>query len=30
MDDDVRVLSGHGPETSIGSEKRFNPFVGLF
>ena len=30
MNDDVRVLSGHGPETSIGSEKRFNPFVGLF
>lgn len=30
MEDDVRVLSGHGPETSIGSEKRFNPFVGLF
>jgi hydroxyacylglutathione hydrolase len=30
MDDDVRVFSGHGPETSIGSEKRFNPFVGLF
>ncbi|MGD9082421.1 MAG: MBL fold metallo-hydrolase [Desulfobacterales bacterium] len=30
MDDDMRVLSGHGPETSIGSEKRFNPFVGQF
>lgn len=30
MEDDVRVFSGHGPETSIGSEKRFNPFVGLF
>ena len=30
MDDDVKVFSGHGPETSIGSEKRFNPFVGLF
>jgi glyoxylase-like metal-dependent hydrolase (beta-lactamase superfamily II) len=28
--DDVRVLSGHGPETSIGREKRFNPFVGQF
>lgn len=28
MEDDMRVLSGHGPETSIGSEKRFNPFVG--
>ena len=30
MEDDMRVLSGHGPETSIGSEKRFNPFVGQF
>jgi hydroxyacylglutathione hydrolase len=26
--DDVRVLTGHGPETTIGREKRFNPFVG--
>jgi len=30
MEDDVRVLSGHGPETSIGKEKRHNPFVGQF
>ena len=30
MDDDVRVFSGHGPETSIGREKRYNPFVGRF
>ena len=30
MDDDVKVLSGHGPETSIGREKRYNPFVGQF
>lgn len=30
LEDDVRVLSGHGPETSIGREKRFNPFVGQF
>jgi len=30
MEDDIRVFSGHGPETSIGSEKRFNPFVGQF
>jgi glyoxylase-like metal-dependent hydrolase (beta-lactamase superfamily II) len=30
MDDDVRVFSGHGPETNIGQEKRFNPFVGRF
>ncbi len=28
MDDKIRVFSGHGPETSIGKEKRFNPFVG--
>ena len=28
MDDTVKVLSGHGPETSIGREKRYNPFVG--
>jgi glyoxylase-like metal-dependent hydrolase (beta-lactamase superfamily II) len=28
MKDDVRVFSGHGPETSIGKEKRHNPFVG--
>jgi glyoxylase-like metal-dependent hydrolase (beta-lactamase superfamily II) len=27
LGDDVRVLSGHGPETTIGQEKRFNPFV---
>jgi hydroxyacylglutathione hydrolase len=30
MDDEVKVLSGHGPETSIGREKRYNPFVGQF
>ncbi len=30
MEDDVRVFSGHGPETSIGREKRHNPFVGQF
>ena len=30
MEDDMRVLSGHGPETSIGREKRSNPFVGQF
>ena len=28
MEDDVRVFSGHGPETSIGRERRYNPFVG--
>ena len=27
LDDEVRVLPGHGPETSIGRERRFNPFL---
>ena len=27
IDDDVRVLPGHGPETTIGSERRNNPFL---
>ncbi|MBW1962782.1 MAG: MBL fold metallo-hydrolase [Deltaproteobacteria bacterium] len=27
LEDNVRVLCGHGPETTIGQEKRFNPFV---
>lgn len=26
LDDDVRVLPGHGPETTIGQERRLNPF----
>jgi len=26
--DQARVLSGHGPETTIGAERRQNPFVG--
>ncbi len=30
MDDDVKVLSGHGPVTTIGREKRYNPFVGIY
>lgn len=30
MNDDVRVFSGHGPETTIGREKRYNPFVGQY
>ncbi len=29
LDDGTRVFSGHGPETSIGQEKRYNPFVRL-
>jgi len=29
LGDDVRVLCGHGPETTIGHEKRSNPFVRL-
>jgi hydroxyacylglutathione hydrolase len=28
LDDDVKVLPGHGPESTIGKEKRSNPFVG--
>lgn len=27
LDDDVRVLPGHGPETSIGHERKTNPFI---
>ena len=27
LPDDVIVYSGHGPETTIGEEKRNNPFV---
>jgi glyoxylase-like metal-dependent hydrolase (beta-lactamase superfamily II) len=27
--DDVRVHTGHGPETTIGHEKQHNPFVGV-
>ena len=29
LPDETRVLSGHGPETTIGEEKRTNPFVRL-
>jgi glyoxylase-like metal-dependent hydrolase (beta-lactamase superfamily II) len=29
LPDDTRLLSGHGPETSVGEEKRSNPFVGM-
>ena len=28
LPDDVIVYSGHGPETTIGNEKKCNPFVG--
>ncbi|HUS00637.1 MAG TPA: MBL fold metallo-hydrolase [Chitinophagaceae bacterium] len=28
LPDDVIIHSGHGPETTIGNEKKFNPFVG--
>jgi glyoxylase-like metal-dependent hydrolase (beta-lactamase superfamily II) len=28
LGDDVRVFTGHGPETSIGQERRYNPFAG--
>ena len=28
LDDAVRCLTGHGPETTIGRERRTNPFVG--
>jgi hydroxyacylglutathione hydrolase len=28
LGDDVTVLSGHGPPTKIGTERRTNPFVG--
>lgn len=27
MEDDVVILSGHGPETTVGRERRTNPFV---
>jgi len=29
LGDDVRVYPGHGPETTIGDERRHNPFVGV-
>jgi glyoxylase-like metal-dependent hydrolase (beta-lactamase superfamily II) len=28
LPDNTRLLSGHGPETTVGEEKRSNPFVG--
>jgi len=27
LPDDIKVLPGHGPETTIGHEKHFNPFL---
>jgi hydroxyacylglutathione hydrolase len=27
LDDDIRVYPGHGPETTIGAERRGNPFL---
>lgn len=29
LPDETRLLSGHGPETTVGEEKQSNPFVGL-
>lgn len=29
LDDATRVLSGHGPETTVGTERRTNPFLVL-
>lgn len=29
LGDEVRVFTGHGTETTIGDEKRLNPFVGI-
>jgi hydroxyacylglutathione hydrolase len=28
LPDETRLLSGHGPETTVRNEKQFNPFVG--
>ena len=28
LPDDTRLLSGHGPATTVGREKKSNPFVG--
>jgi hydroxyacylglutathione hydrolase len=29
LPDETRLLSGHGPETTVKNEKQFNPYVGL-
>ncbi|MBN2803825.1 MAG: MBL fold metallo-hydrolase [Deltaproteobacteria bacterium] len=28
LDDNIKVFSGHGPETTIGREKMYNPYLG--
>jgi glyoxylase-like metal-dependent hydrolase (beta-lactamase superfamily II) len=28
LPDETRLLCGHGPETTVGQERQFNPFVG--
>ena len=27
LPDDTRILSGHGPETTVGNERKGNPFI---
>jgi glyoxylase-like metal-dependent hydrolase (beta-lactamase superfamily II) len=27
LDDDIKIYPGHGPETTIGAERRDNPFL---
>lgn len=29
LPDETRLLSGHGPETTVGREKKYNPFVNM-
>jgi len=29
LPDDTQLLTGHGEPTTVGQEKRYNPFVGL-
>ena len=28
LPDETRLLSGHGPETTVGEEKHYNPYLG--
>ena len=30
LPDETRLLSGHGPETTVGEERQFNPYLGEF